>query len=143
MILIKNKTKRNTLNTLQALACWGRWSDPLQLLGTPNSARDVFQNKDSWIQWKHLPVEGDSQIHYNYLESQTIQEMCSKTKTFEYIETRFKWHLSNKINHIFKDKNRNPSIELIISLHHVIKRVLKMLKVLTQKNTLRNTTKSS
>ena len=33
------------------------------------------------------PVEGGSQISYDYLWSKTVQEMCPRTKTLEYIET--------------------------------------------------------
>ena len=32
------------------------------------------------------PVEAGSQIHYNYLESKTINEMCPERQTLEYIE---------------------------------------------------------
>ena len=32
------------------------------------------------------PVEGGSQISYNYLESKTVREMCPKIKTLQYIE---------------------------------------------------------
>ena len=32
------------------------------------------------------PVEGGSQIHYNYLESKTISEMCPRIETLQYIE---------------------------------------------------------
>ena len=32
------------------------------------------------------PVEGGSQIHYNYLESKTISEMCPRIKTLQYID---------------------------------------------------------
>ena len=32
------------------------------------------------------PVEGGSQISYDYLESKTVREMCPKIKTLEYIE---------------------------------------------------------
>ena len=32
------------------------------------------------------PVEGGSQIHYDYLESKTISEMCPKVETLKYIE---------------------------------------------------------
>ena len=35
--------------------------------------------------------------------------------TCEDIETRLKWHLSNKKSQVFKHKNRNPKIELIIN----------------------------
>ena len=32
------------------------------------------------------PVEGGSQIHYDYLNSKTIREICPRTRTLEYIE---------------------------------------------------------
>ena len=32
------------------------------------------------------PVEPGSQIHYDYLESKTIREMCPKVETLKYIE---------------------------------------------------------
>ena len=32
------------------------------------------------------PVEGGSQIHYNYLESKTVREMCPRIETLQYIE---------------------------------------------------------
>ena len=32
------------------------------------------------------PVESGSQIHYDYLNSKTIREMCPRTKTLKYIE---------------------------------------------------------
>ena len=32
------------------------------------------------------PVEGGSQIHYNYMESKTISEMCPRIETLQYIE---------------------------------------------------------
>ena len=32
------------------------------------------------------PVEGGSQINYDYLHSQTVREMCPRIKTLEYIE---------------------------------------------------------
>ena len=32
------------------------------------------------------PVEGGSQINYNYLESKTVRQMCPKVETLEYIE---------------------------------------------------------
>ena len=33
-----------------------------------------------------MPVEGGSQIHYNYLDSTTISEMCPRIETLQYIE---------------------------------------------------------
>ena len=32
------------------------------------------------------PVESGSKIHYDYLYSKTIKQMCPKTKTLQYIE---------------------------------------------------------
>ena len=37
------------------------------------------------------PVEGGSQIHYDYLESKTINEMCPKVETLKYIEKSCKY----------------------------------------------------
>ena len=31
----------------------------------------------------------------------------------EELETRFKWHLSNKSNHVLNHKNKNPTIEFL------------------------------
>ena len=35
--------------------------------------------------------------------------------TCEELETRFKWNLSNKNSQVYKHKNKNPKIELIIA----------------------------
>ena len=42
-------------------------------------------------------------------------EMVYVGSTCEELETRLKWHLSNNKSQVFKHKNQNPKIELIVN----------------------------
>jgi len=47
----------------------------------------------------------------------------------ETLETRLKWHLTDSRSQVFKHKNNNPKINLIVNVHQEIKRVLRRLKM--------------
>ena len=47
------------------------------------------------------PVEGGSQIHYDYLNSKTVREMCPRIKTLQYIEKSCRY---DKQTHTMLDK---------------------------------------
>ena len=47
------------------------------------------------------PVEGGSQIHYDYLNSKTVREMCPRIKTLQYIEKSCRYDIQT---HTMLDK---------------------------------------
>ena len=65
---------------------YNKFNNTIYMFGDPNQCE---------------PVEPGSQIHYNYLLSKSIQEMCPKTKTLEYIEKSCRY---DKTTHVMLSK---------------------------------------